>query len=222
MELREETQQPRQATPKRSWFTTNFISQLTHSFSSWFSMVSSTPRAFERPLSMLSPHDSRDSNYTEAFLELPFNSAAENEAAESHVVDETLDPPPVPLETNSLVDLLPHSLVKGTSDSAAQTDTETAIVPLSMGTDHEGLCLVCWTTPRESDLPRRPPTFACDHPANVCIKCLAICISTQMDARIWDHIYCPECDSRLEYFDIKEHADSATFERYVLNSAHLV
>ena len=77
------------------------------------------------------------------------------------------------------------------------------------------LCQICYETPPGPSFPQRAPSSKCEHDANVCLACLASSITQQMDQKIWDQIACPVCPERLGFFDVKEFADIATFEKYV-------
>ena len=51
------------------------------------------------------------------------------------------------------------------------------------------------------------------HEVNLCQICLSQSIATQFTTKMWNHIDCPECGSRLNADDINRHADRETFDR---------
>jgi hypothetical protein len=76
-------------------------------------------------------------------------------------------------------------------------------------------CLICTEEFRGTVVPPAWITVACLHDPSVCTKCLAECIKSDLENKIWNQIKCPECKSLLIHEDIERLADPATFSRYV-------
>lgn len=102
------------------------------------------------------------------------------------------------------------------SDSERE-DRDAGPLPTTPDVDagDERLCQICYETQPCSSFPQRATTSNCDHAAKVCSACLANSLAQQMDQKIWDQIDCPVCPERLGFFDVKEFADIATFEKSV-------
>lgn len=63
----------------------------------------------------------------------------------------------------------------------------------------------------------KPPswiTISCAHEPSVCCGCMAKCIKTDLESKIWNQIKCPECKTLLVYEDIQRLADPETFAKY--------
>lgn len=75
-------------------------------------------------------------------------------------------------------------------------------------------CMVCTDSLPPLDFPARPPTATCSHAVSTCQSCLAQWISSEMDAKGWERIGCPECHARLGYDDIRRGASAEDFEKY--------
>ena len=103
------------------------------------------------------------------------------------------------------------------ASDAERGDRDVGPLPSTPDVDagDERLCQICYETLPGPNFPQRAPTSNCDHPANVCSACLAKSLAQQMDQRMWDQIDCPVCSERLGFFDVKEFADIATFEKSV-------
>jgi hypothetical protein len=76
-------------------------------------------------------------------------------------------------------------------------------------------CLICTEEFRGTVVPPAWITVACLHGPSVCTECLAECIKSDLENKIWNQIKCPECESLLIHEDIERLADPATFSRYV-------
>ena len=74
-------------------------------------------------------------------------------------------------------------------------------------------CNVCCESQSSTLFPSRSPTSTCKHSLEVCCLCLKKSIAEQMDQRMWDQIDCPMCPERMGFFDVKEFADTVTFEK---------
>jgi len=48
----------------------------------------------------------------------------------------------------------------------------------------------------------------------MCMGCLAKCIKSDLDSKMWNQIGCPECKAVLTYEEIQQFADEETFARY--------
>jgi len=92
-----------------------------------------------------------------------------------------------------------------------QISAHPTVVPESTG----GSCIICVEDFNTTTI-RRPGwiTLACLHEPSTCIDCLAKCIKSDLDSKIWNQIGCPECKAVLIYEDIKRLADDETFARY--------
>ncbi|KAF4626044.1 hypothetical protein G7Y89_g12120 [Cudoniella acicularis] len=79
-------------------------------------------------------------------------------------------------------------------------------------------CIIC-TEDFEGAV--RPPgwiSLACLHEPSVCTGCLAKCIKSDLESKIWNQIKCPECKALLIYEDIKRFADPESLARYEIMS----
>jgi hypothetical protein len=75
-------------------------------------------------------------------------------------------------------------------------------------------CIVC-TDDFSATL--KPPgwiSISCLHEPSVCCECLARCIKSDLESKIWNQITCPECKTLLVYEDIQRLADPETFGKY--------
>lgn len=75
-------------------------------------------------------------------------------------------------------------------------------------------CIICTEDITPSVSPPAWITKECAHPPSICVPCLAKCIRTDLDSKIWNQIKCPECNIPLIYDDVKRLADPDTFARY--------
>jgi hypothetical protein len=76
-------------------------------------------------------------------------------------------------------------------------------------------CLICTEEFGGAVVPPAWITVDCLHDPSVCTECLAKCIKSDLENKIWNQIKCPECKSLLIHDDIERLADPATFSRYV-------
>jgi hypothetical protein len=77
-------------------------------------------------------------------------------------------------------------------------------------------CIIC-TDDFSATL--KPPvwiTVSCLHKPSACCECLARCIKSDLESKIWNQITCPECKTLLVYEDIRRLADPETFAKYVI------
>ena len=74
-------------------------------------------------------------------------------------------------------------------------------------------CIVCSDTLNESNTPTEDTTSACRHGRDICRQCIATSVVTQFREKTWDQIDCPNCSERLNYHDVRSHAETDTFER---------
>jgi hypothetical protein len=75
-------------------------------------------------------------------------------------------------------------------------------------------CIIC-TDDFSATL--KPPgwiTISCTHEPSVCCGCMALCIKSDLESKIWNQITCPECKTLLVYEDIQRLADPETFAKY--------
>ena len=74
-------------------------------------------------------------------------------------------------------------------------------------------CIIC--TEDFSEIVTAPSwiSLACLHEPSVCRDCIAKCIKTNLESKIWNQIMCPECKTLLIYEDIQRLADAETFAR---------
>src|SRR5436305_10262490 len=87
--------------------------------------------------------------------------------------------------------------------------------PFGPSTTGPTSCIICT---EDFSATVRPPgwiSLACLHEPSVCCDCLARCIKSDLENKIWNQIKCPECKTLLIYEDIKRLADQATFSRQV-------
>ena len=75
------------------------------------------------------------------------------------------------------------------------------------------ICHVCCEVQFSDLFPSRLPTSTCKHAMEVCRLCLEKSIAEQMAQKIWDQIDCPTCSERMGFFDVKEFANTVTFEK---------
>ena len=75
-------------------------------------------------------------------------------------------------------------------------------------------CIVCTDSKPVADFPGAAITKTCAHPPATCLACVAACIRSDLDSRLWNEIRCPECRATLQYDDVQRYADAATRERY--------
>ena len=54
----------------------------------------------------------------------------------------------------------------------------------------------------------------CEHPPRVCLECLAVHLTTQLESNGCDGLSCPECSAMLPYSAIQAYASPVTFQRY--------
>lgn len=80
-------------------------------------------------------------------------------------------------------------------------------------------CIICTEDFGGSIMPPGWISLACLHHPSVCCECLAKCIKSDLESKIWSQIKCPECKTLLIYEDIKRLADPETFSRYVQTSS---
>ncbi|KAF1982289.1 hypothetical protein K402DRAFT_340717 [Aulographum hederae CBS 113979] len=74
--------------------------------------------------------------------------------------------------------------------------------------------MVCSDDKSVFDFPAKPATTACEHLSNTCHECMQTWIGSELDAKGWDRIPCPECNAVLEYAAIKTLASPETFARF--------
>ena len=74
-------------------------------------------------------------------------------------------------------------------------------------------CIVCTEFRDATGFPRASVTKTCTHAPRTCLECVARCIASDLDSKLWNDISCPECRERLEYDDVQLFADEATMER---------
>ncbi|KAJ2896838.1 hypothetical protein MKZ38_005137 [Zalerion maritima] len=77
-------------------------------------------------------------------------------------------------------------------------------------------CAICADEKLNHLFPSKSLTDECIHIPNTCLECLETHIRTRMGDELWHAkvITCPECLSPLEYDEIRQYADPATFERH--------
>ena len=116
-------------------------------------------------------------------------------------------------EPNSFQHPMP-SLYEGPGPLNSQFDQlSQSALPFVVPEGHHTSCVVC---AEDFSPSRRPPSWiskTCQHQPSTCMKCVARCISNDLDSKIWNQIKCPECDATLIYEDIKRLADPHTFAR---------
>ncbi|KFH40215.1 E3 ubiquitin-protein ligase parkin-like protein [Hapsidospora chrysogenum ATCC 11550] len=76
------------------------------------------------------------------------------------------------------------------------------------------VCVVCTEEKDPREFPLTSLTRSCGHGPWTCSMCISTSIRTQLDAKRWDHIGCPECHAPLDYTTVKKYADEQTFLRY--------
>ena len=78
----------------------------------------------------------------------------------------------------------------------------------------EASCSVCMELLSFGCFPDRNITAHCNHPPTVCLNCLALAITSQLDTKAWDRLVCPLCSTRLESGDVERFAPGETIARY--------
>lgn len=74
-------------------------------------------------------------------------------------------------------------------------------------------CTVCLETPGQDKFSERRITASCDHNTDICSDCIARHIEIQLRDKTWNQITCPTCSAVLKFEDVRQLADSETFER---------
>jgi hypothetical protein len=76
-------------------------------------------------------------------------------------------------------------------------------------------CMICIDELYPLEFPAKPATVFCEHPVNVCTKCLTQWLGEQLQNKGYAKISCPECSRQLLHEDMRRIADVDLFERYV-------
>ena len=74
-------------------------------------------------------------------------------------------------------------------------------------------CVVCLGTKVAQEFPQLPVSIHCAHAPQTCSSCVSSSIRSDLESKLLAEIRCPECQQRLEYMDVKRHADEETFVR---------
>ena len=106
------------------------------------------------------------------------------------------------------------------SDSTTSTNSNHAF-ERTHKTSNERECAICLESLPLLDFPVRDITSSCNHEPNICASCLSKSIATQFTTKAWNIIDCPTCSQRLDYADVMNFADNATFEKCVSTPLHL-
>ncbi|OBT67818.1 hypothetical protein VE03_02421 [Pseudogymnoascus sp. 23342-1-I1] len=96
----------------------------------------------------------------------------------------------------------------------ADPPTAPSIEPFVPSATSPTSCIICTENFSETVRPPGWISLACLHEPSVCSSCLAKCIKSDLETKIWNQIQCPECRTLLIYEDIQRLADLATFARY--------
>ncbi|KAK0620822.1 hypothetical protein B0T14DRAFT_481918 [Immersiella caudata] len=85
-------------------------------------------------------------------------------------------------------------------------------------------CVVCAESKGKSSFPLSSVSNNCNHPPATCLECLQRHIKIAIDEKAWHArvVTCPECNSGMEYDEVRLYADSKTFKKYdarLLNDA---
>lgn len=78
-------------------------------------------------------------------------------------------------------------------------------------------CAICAETKTVAEYPTARISATCAHAPSTCLECIRTSIKADSQARQWDHIACPECGERLDYFSVKKYADEEAFGRQVFS-----
>jgi hypothetical protein len=78
-------------------------------------------------------------------------------------------------------------------------------------------CIICTDDFSATLKPPGRITISCTHEPSVCCGCMALCIKSDLESKIWNQITCPECKTLLVYEDIRRLADPETFAKYAFS-----
>ena len=125
-------------------------------------------------------------------------------AATSHHSEDTSTAPDdqsQPVETPISTQLRPmnaadHIQQAGEEDLSEKKSgsTPTARDP---STGSKETCIACWEELTPENAPRGTITSECAHGADFCRPCIALSISSQLQAKHWDRITCPVCEANM-------------------------
>ncbi|KAM7189501.1 hypothetical protein V8F20_010129 [Naviculisporaceae sp. PSN 640] len=83
-------------------------------------------------------------------------------------------------------------------------------------------CAICADTKPLHEFPLLCVSQECDHPPETCLECIKTHIRTAVNDKVWHArvVTCPQCDRPMEYNEVQEYSDPATFAKYDARILH--
>ena len=75
-------------------------------------------------------------------------------------------------------------------------------------------CIICTETKHFGYFPTIQLSADCHHERNVCLQCVRLSIAADLKHKLWHHINCPSCGSRMSEDVIRRYASPETREKY--------
>ncbi|KAL2265816.1 hypothetical protein VTJ83DRAFT_6916 [Remersonia thermophila] len=128
-----------------------------------------------------------------------------------------LSSPDLPSELDGTPTIQPDDLGFGQRYHVAQETSTVVITNQRKVTDlltGDRDCVICTYTKAVTEFPAVAVTKDCTHEINSCLECIARCIRSELESRLWNDIRCPECRAKLDPVDVQRLADAETNERY--------
>lgn len=76
---------------------------------------------------------------------------------------------------------------------------------------HKKECIICFSNVAVNRFPKLPHKDADEHDRSVCFSCWEQHLASEVEAKGWDMIACPQCDKTLEEAEVKKLAKGETY-----------